>query len=158
MFGKLAIVATVAAGLGIGFLWPTSLRSTAPAAAGTEVVLQRNSDRHFYTNAQVNGHSVHFMIDTGASETALTEEDAKAIGLNVDPAKYEVIGDGASGILRGQYVQLKSIDVSGIRQQDAEAVIVEGANVSLLGQPFLEKVDEIVIRKDEMQLKVGEGS
>ena len=40
-----------------------------------------------------------------------------------------------------------------VRQQDAEAVIVPGANVSLLGQPFLEKVDEIVIRQGEMRLR-----
>jgi len=155
MFGKLAIVATVAAGLTIGFLWPTPQRSKAATArdAGTEVVIERNSDHHYYTDAEVNGHAVHFMIDTGASATALTEADAQAIGINVDPSKYEVIGDGASGMVRGQYVQLKSIDVSGIRQQDTQAVIVEGASVSLLGQPFLEKVDEIVIRQGEMRLR-----
>jgi len=155
MFGKLAIVATVAAGLAIGFLWPTPQRSKAAIAgdAGTEVVIERNSDHHYYTDAEVNGHSVHFMIDTGASATALTESDAQAIGINVDRSKYEVIGDGASGMVRGQYVQLKSIDVGGIRQQDAQAVIVEGASVSLLGQPFLEKVDEIVIRQGEMRLR-----
>jgi len=31
--------------------------------------------------------------------------------------------------------------------------VVEGANVSLLGQPFLENIDEIVIRKGEMLLR-----
>ena len=31
-------------------------------------------------------------------------------------------------------------------------MIVPGATVSLLGQPFLEKVDEIVIRQGEMRL------
>jgi aspartyl protease family protein len=98
------------------------------------------------------------MIDTGASATALTEDDARAIGFDVDPDKYEVIGDGASGMVRGQYVQLKSIDVSGIRQTDAQAVVVQGASVSLLGQPFLEKIDEIVIRKGEMRLKAEEHS
>lgn len=155
MFGKLAIIATVGVGLAIGFLWPTPQRSKAASAsdAEIEVVIERNADHHYYTDAEVNGHSVHFMIDTGAGETALTEDDAKAIGLNVDPSKYEVIGDGASGMVRGQYVQLNSIDVGGIRQQNAQAVIVQGADVSLLGQPFLEKVDEIVIRKGEMQLK-----
>jgi len=116
-------------------------------------VIERNSDHHYYTDAEVNGHSVHFMIDTGASATALTESDAQAIGINVDRSKYEVIGDGASGMVHGQYVQLKSIDVGGIRQQDAQAVIVEGASVSLLGQPFLEKVNEIVIRQGEMRLR-----
>ena len=155
MFQKLAIVVTIAAGVAIGLLWPTAQRSSASPAkdSGTEVVIERNSDHHYYADASVNGHAVHFMIDTGASETALTEDDARQIGLQVDPSKYEVIGDGASGMVRGQYVELKSIDVNGIRQQDARAVIVPGASVSLLGQPFLEKVDEIVIRQGEMRLR-----
>jgi aspartyl protease family protein len=93
------------------------------------------------------------MIDTGASETALTEADAEQVGLPIDRSKYEFLGDGASGMVRGQHVELKSIDVGGIRQRDAKAVIVEGASASLLGQPFLEKVDEIVIRNGEMRLK-----
>ncbi len=155
MLQKLALAATIGAGVAIGLLWPGAQRSHAsPAsAAGPEVVIERNSDHHYYTDATVNGRTVHFMIDTGASETALTEDDARQIGLQVDPSKYEVIGDGASGMVRGQYVQLKSIDVNGIRQQDARAVIVPGASVSLLGQPFLEKVDEIVIRQGEMRLR-----
>jgi len=159
MFQKLALVATIGAGVAIGLLWPTAQRSTAAAAAAgnnaPEVVIERNSDHHYYADASVNGHSVHFMVDTGAGETALTETDARAIGLEVDPSKYEVIGDGASGLVRGQYVQLKTIDLGGIRQQDAQAAIVPGAAVSLLGQPFLEKVDEIVIRRGEMRLKSG---
>ena len=155
MFQKLAILATIAAGVTIGLLWPTAQRSSAAPtrAGGVEVVIERNSDHHYYADASVDGQSVHFMIDTGASETALTEADARAIGLPIDPSKYEVIGDGASGMVRGQYVQLKSIDLNGIRQQDAQAVIVPGAAVSLLGQPFLEKVDEIVIRQGEMRLR-----
>src|SRR3954447_16163866 len=155
MFQKLVLIATVGAGVAIGLLWPTGQRSSAATAgaSGPEVVIARSSDHHYYADASVNGHSVHFMVDTGAGETALTEADARAIGLQVDPSKYEVIGDGASGLVRGQFVQLKSIDLNGIRQQDAQAVIVPGAAVSLLGQPFLEKVDEIVIRQGEMRLK-----
>jgi aspartyl protease family protein len=93
------------------------------------------------------------MIDTGASETALTEADARAIGLPVDPDKFEVIGDGASGMVRGQYVKLKSIDLDSIHQPEAKAVVVQGSSVSLLGQPFLDKIGEIVIRNGEMRLK-----
>ena len=36
---------------------------------------------------------------------------------------------------------------------NAKAVVVQGATVSLLGQPFLESIDEIVIRKSEMVLR-----
>jgi aspartyl protease family protein len=159
MIEKLAIAGTIVAGVAIGLLWPTSHPARVPgSAAATEVVIERNSDHHYYADASVNGRSVHFMIDTGASETALTEDDAKAIGLPVDPNRYEVIGDGASGMVRGQYVDLKSIDLQGIKQENAKAVVVPGATVSLLGQPFLEKIDEIVIRKGEMRLKAGAAS
>jgi len=154
---KLAIGGTVAAGLMIGLLWPTSHRP-AQRGGGTELVIERSSDHHYYADASVNGRPVHFMIDTGASETALTEADAQQIGISVDPSKYEVIGDGASGMVRGQYVQLKTIDLGGLREDDVNAVIVPGATVSLLGQPFLEKIDEIVIRKGEMRLRMGDPS
>jgi aspartyl protease family protein len=156
MIQKLALLATIGGGVAIGLLWPTPRHSAASAAhpAATEVIIERSDDHHYYTDAQVNGHSVHFMIDTGASATALTEDDARSIGIDVDPSKYEVIGDGASGMVRGQYVQLKSIDVNGIRQQDAPVAVVQGSSVSLLGQPFLEKIDEIVISRGEMRLKM----
>ena len=153
MLQKLLIVATIGVGTALGLLWPTSPDATPSSAERVaQVVIERGADHHYYADATVNGHLVRFMIDTGASETALTEEDAKRLGLDVEPANYEVIGDGASGMVRGQYVQLRSIDLNGIRQQGARAVVVQGATVSLLGQPFLEKVDEIVIREGEMRM------
>jgi aspartyl protease family protein len=153
MIEKLLLITTIGGGLAIGLLWPTHHRPATQANGGADVALERSSDHHYYADAQVNGHAVHFLIDTGASETALTEADAQAIGLNVNPSQYQALGDGASGIVRGAYVELKTIDLNGIRQQDAKAVVVAGASVSLLGQPFLEKVDEIVIRNGEMHLK-----
>ena len=156
MIQKLAIGGTIIAGVAIGLLWP-SAKGPSYRTRGTEIVISRSSDHHYYTDAKVNGRQVHFMIDTGAGETALTEADAQQLGLAVDPNKYEVIGDGASGMVRGQYIQLKSIDVGGFRQNDARAVVVAGATVSLLGQPFLESVDEIVIRNGEMRLKSDAG-
>ena len=39
-----------------------------------------------------------------------------------------------------------------------KAVVGPGASVSLLGQPFLDKVDQIVIRDGEMRLKYRAGS
>ena len=88
----------------------------------------------------------------------MTEDDARKAGLTVDPNKYELVGEGASGIVRGQYVELKDVQLDGIRLTGAKAVIVQGANISLLGQPFLETVDEIVIRKDVMVLREEKAS
>ena len=154
MLERALLVVTLTGGAALGLLWPLH-KDPAPATAdgGTQVAIARSSDKHYYAQANVNGQPVRFLIDTGASETALTEEDAKKVGLNIDPAKFELVGEGASGMVRGQYVQLASIDVDGIRQSNAKAVVVEGAPISLLGQPFLESIDEIVIRKGEMVLR-----
>ena len=83
----------------------------------------------------VNGHDIRFLVDTGASEMALTEEDARKAGIAIDPQQYELLGQGASGIVRGQYVELKTIDLGGIHEKNAKAVVVQGATVSLLGNP-----------------------
>ena len=154
MIERVLLVATLAGGATLGVFWPLN-KSPAPAAANAaiEVTLERNSDKHFYADTEVNGHPVRFLVDTGASEIALTEDDARKIGLEVDPSKYELLGEGASGLVRGQYVELDGIQLGTIREAKTKAVVVQGANVSLLGQPFLENIDEIVIRKDEMLLR-----
>lgn len=154
MIERLLFLATIAGGATLGVFWPLQkTASPAPAASALEITLERSSDRHFYADADVNGHPVRFLVDTGASEVALTEEDARKIGLPVDPSKYELIGEGASGIVRGQYVELDGIQLGGIRETGTKAVVIQGANVSLLGQPFLENIDEIVIRRGEMVLR-----
>ena len=145
------LVIMLVAGAAVGIFWPT--HRTEPSAPGIEVSLQRSSDRHFYATASVNGHDVRFLVDTGASEIALTEDDARKVGIKFDPDRYELLGEGASGFVRGQYVKLDAIQIDGIHEKGVKAVVVEGAAVSLLGQPFLENIDEIVIRKGEMVLR-----
>ena len=153
MLERALFVVMIAGGAAVGLLWPTyGTRPPAPRDS-VEVTLQRSADRHFYAQAEVNGRPVRFLVDTGASEIALTEEDAAKAGITVDPAKYELLGRGASGMVRGQYVELDGIQLDGISQKDASAVVLEGASISLLGQPFLEDVDEIVRRKGEMILR-----
>jgi aspartyl protease family protein len=147
------IVITLVAGAALGFFWPMRSAEPAEPKAAIEVRLNRSSDRHYYATASVNGHDVRFLVDTGASEIALTEDDARKVGVKFDPTKYGLLGEGASGYVRGQYVQLDDVRLDGIHLGGAKAVVVEGADVSLLGQPFLEKVDEIVIRKGEMILR-----
>jgi aspartyl protease family protein len=137
------------------FLWPDSWTPGASTEkpSSVEMVIQRSNDLHYYADGKVNGHATRFMVDTGSSETALTEEDALAAGLAVDRDKYELIGEGASGIVRGQYIQVRSLDLGAFSEKDVKVVVVPGATTSLLGQDFLDEVDEIIISRGEMRLK-----
>ena len=56
-------------------------------------------------------------------------------------------------MVRGQYVQLQSLDLNGIRQDNAKAVVVQGATCFTSGSAFPRNVDEIVIRNGELLLR-----
>jgi len=152
MLERILLAGTLVAGAAIGLTLPVRHAPHAPQRQ-SEVSVAKSPDGQFYIDADINGHSTHFLIDTGASEIALSEADARAAGIAVDPASYQLIGEGASGVVRGEHVTIGRVDLDGIHEKDVGAVVVPAATVSLLGQPFLEKLDEIVIRKDEMRLR-----
>ncbi|HMI41218.1 MAG TPA: TIGR02281 family clan AA aspartic protease [Sphingomicrobium sp.] len=153
---KVALIAVIVLGLFIGLIWTSGQLTSANQPLPnpfTQVDLNRSSDGHFYADAKVNGHPGRFLIDTGASAIALTEADARRAGIVFDPADYEFLGQGASGIVRGKEITLSKLDIDDIGATDVKAVVVGGATVSLLGLPFLNNVDEIVIRKSQMTLR-----
>lgn len=153
---RLALMLTIVAGSGIGLLIPMrqgerAASAVAPpsaeaaAAAGSpaverprETVLDRHGNGHFFAHAEVNGQSVRFLVDTGASTVALTMADARRIGVPFSPAEFQIIGSGASGAVRGQIVKLDTVTLDGKNVRDLSAVVIEGAEISLLGQSFLQ--------------------
>lgn len=128
--------------------------SVAMIASAGETVLERQPDGHFYADAQVNGRSVRFMVDTGATSIALTREDAARAGVDFDPSRFVVVGSGASGPVRGQRVKIADmrLDLKQAANVDA-AVLDEGLSVSLLGQSFLSRLGSVQIERDRMILR-----
>lgn len=117
------------------------------------VMLDRNSDGHFYVDAKVNGMPVNFLVDTGATGVALTVKDAERAGVPINPALFGVIGSGASGEVRGEQVRLDQITVGPKTVGNLAGVVIEGGEQSLLGQSFLGKFDTVEIRGDTMVLR-----
>ena len=162
---RLLLPLFVVIGIAVGVLAPLRPAATAPAAPvaaaaaanvedrPVETVLQRESNGHFFAHAEVNGNSVRFVVDTGATMVALTEEDARRVGVSFSPANYSVIGTGASGAVRGQMVKLSSIVLDGKRFYDVSGAVLEGLDVSLLGQSYLQHLQSIQIKGDEMRLR-----
>lgn len=132
-------------------------RAPAPVRAapgwGGETHLRRGESGHFLANGLVNGQPVRFVVDTGASIVALTVDDARRIGIPYDPAAFQVIGSGASGAVRGVEVAVQSVAVDGKEVRTLRAAVIEGLDVSLLGQSYLSRIGGVSMMGDEMVLR-----
>ena len=126
---------------------------TPPPMGGPWTTLDRSPNGHFFADAEVNGMTIHFLIDTGASGVALSAEDARRVGLQFSPSEFAPVGSGASGEVRGKLVTLDRVSLGGRAVDDVAGVILEGGSMSLLGQSFLSQMGTIEISGDRMTIR-----
>lgn len=156
-----ALFTMILIGSAIGFLWPVEKRGTSAAAAADpedyvkphDTTLARASNGHFYADALVNKKMIHFVVDTGATDVALTIDDARLLGLGVEPEHFKVVGTGASGAVMGQEVSLNEVSLDGKRAYGLKGVVLQGLAVSLLGQNYLRQLHGVQIDGDTMTLR-----
>jgi aspartyl protease family protein len=148
----------VAAGAGIGLMWPSAQAPSFPVAAasdgqGKETLLERHRDGHFYADAEVNGELVNFVVDTGAFGVILPVETARRLDIPFDESEFQVIGSGASGPVRGKTITLDKVSVDGKEVRRVEGAIAEGLDKPLLGQTYLSRLSSIEMSGEYMRLQ-----
>jgi aspartyl protease family protein len=115
----------------------------ASARAGDKqsVTLAADSRGHFFTHGQINGHSVTFLVDTGASSIALSAADAQR--MRIDYRKGQRMGiQTANGIIGAWHVRLDSVRVGDIVLYQVDAVVTEASmGTTLLGNSFLNRME-----------------
>jgi aspartyl protease family protein len=122
------------------------------ASAGA-LTLKRQSDGHFYADARINGTSIRMLVDTGASTIALSRDDARRAGIGISIGMPTVVGRGASGDVKGEYVTLDRVSLGGESAEGVSAIVLDGGEKSLLGQSFLSKFESVEIKGDTMVLQ-----
>ena len=107
----------------------------------------------YLTAGSVNGFSVDFMVDTGASAIALNAATARRLGL--DYLRGQRIGvRTASGSEIAYQVTLDLVQVGEIKLYNVGAIVIDGLEPqhALLGMTFLSQL-EILQNGDRMDLK-----
>jgi aspartyl protease family protein len=115
--------------------------SAAQTAAATQVILPPDSRGHFVTQGSINGASVRFLVDTGATFVTLPASEARRIGIDLSRAPRG-LSSTANGNVAVRRVLLGSVKVGDITLNNVEAVVNEGAglDMTLLGMSFLSRM------------------
>ncbi len=135
---------------------PTAIVATAEAPPAS---VRKAADGHFWAEAQVDGAGaspsrVKFLVDTGATIVALTEADARRLGLDPAALDYAIEVRTASGETRAARVRLRSVSVAGARVEDVEAVVVrDGLDDSLLGMSYLGRLSRFEATQSSLILR-----
>lgn len=113
------------------------------AAAQTEgsdsrrIVLHAGSNGHFRAPGQINGQTVQFLVDTGASAVALGVTQADAIGLPYKSGERVQIGT-ANGVAVGWRIKLSTLRLGSVDVYNVDALVMPTSMpYVLLGNSYL---------------------
>ena len=105
----------------------------------TEVVLQRDLSGHYRAEAFINGIKIPVMVDTGATNVAISTALADKLGLR---SFHAVRTQTANGEIVSYMTRLASVKLGGIVAQDVAASISPNlGDEMLLGMSFLGRMD-----------------
>jgi len=99
------------------------------------VVLEQDRSGHYVAEGEINGQAVTFLVDTGATDVALPESTARALGLQFGP-RVKVMT--AAGPATAWMTRLDEVAIGDIRRRNVRASITSGEfDGILLGMSFL---------------------
>ena len=108
-------------------------------ARSQEFRIVRDNSGHFRTAGTINGLPVPFLVDTGATSVAMSEVQARKLGIDYEVAGQMISTRTASGIAPAYLITLKQVSVGSIKKSNVRGIVVKGNSPAevLLGMSFL---------------------
>jgi aspartyl protease family protein len=101
------------------------------------ILLQRGPDGHFHWRGQVNGLTVDFLVDTGATGTALPQALAERAGL---VPEGQVRSHTAGGVVQGYRARADIALQGGVTAARLPVTVLPDLGAPLLGMDLLSKL------------------
>ena len=125
----------------------------AQSVEGAETHVPMAEDGHFWVEAMVNGSPRRFLVDTGATLTAVSEELAGETGIAAAPGRMPVQLRTASGTMSARLATVDSLAFGNVVARDLDAVIVPGiGGMNVLGMNFLSRLKSWRVEDGELIL------
>jgi len=120
--------------------------------SGEAIQLRRQDDGHYWLLVDINGKAVRFMVDSGATMTAINAITAKEVGVEADG--YPIILSTANGRVAAKRGNVRSLVVGPHRIENHAVVVSESfGDVNLLGMNFLNSMQSWRVEANVMILQ-----
>lgn len=105
---------------------------------GSRIVLTVGSGGHFFSQGSINGRSVQFLVDTGATSVGMSQQAADRAGLDYKGGR-PIAMSTANGIVPGWQIKT-TVRIGDVEVHQVDTVITTGSMpYVLLGNSFLSR-------------------
>jgi aspartyl protease family protein len=99
--------------------WERQRNAARFQAEGDVVEIRRGDDGHFHWPGSINGRAVDFLVDTGATGVAISQELARSLDL---ASTGKVRSSTAAGLVTGDVVRVDIVLEGGVRADRLRAI------------------------------------
>ncbi len=121
---------------------------------GSTLRIKQSADGHFWVNASVNGSPVLFLVDSGATTTAMNLKTARATGVEIDEDGFPSFVSTANGEVEVRRGRIQSLDLDLMATTDFPVIVAEEfGDTNVLGMNFLSAMKSWRVVGQEMVLE-----
>jgi aspartyl protease family protein len=131
-----------------------------PLALGNDdgratVTLEKAPNGHFEARIVVDGTPIRVVIDTGATTTVLSTNDARAAGFDPEALSFTIPVATANGATKAASVRAAELSLGGIVRKNMQVLVASPGTLgqSLLGMNFIGTLSGFDVRGDRMILR-----
>jgi len=111
------------------------------SVAGGETRVPMNADGHFWIRASINGVRRDFLVDTGATLTAISPETAAVAELRPNRLNRSVMMRTANGTVEARLGTIDELRVGNVVARDLDVVVAPGlGDANVIGMNLLSRL------------------
>lgn len=120
---------------------------------GVETRVPLAADGHYWIRAKVNGQDANFLVDTGATLTAISSDTAERIGLEPRAGALPVRMQTANGAVSAQMTSIGELRFGNVAAHGLDAIIAPGlGNTNVIGMNLLSRLATVRIESGVLVL------
>ena len=123
-----------------------------PFESGGELRIPMAEDGHFWVRGSVNGESVRFLVDSGASVTTLSADVARDAG--VAATNRQVMVNTANGRVIMSRAYVDRLEVGSIERSEFPIDINPQDDTNILGMNFLSSLSSWRVERSDLVLQL----